>query len=262
MRHLLRLAYCGAAYHGWQRQPNARTVQQTLEETLGRVCNAPVELVGCGRTDAGVHASDYAAHFEWAGALPPDLLRRVNRLLPPDIAVYGIEPTKLHARFDAAHRAYRYDLTARKDPFRVGRVWHYHAAAEIDRERLDAAAAALLDYGEFAPFCKAHSDARTMRCDLRRSEWAAADDGRELHYHIAADRFLRGMVRLIVGACVQHARGRLSLDELHGAMREQRPLARPLSVPGDGLYLTEVRYHTGSSRGSTVRPSASSRAES
>lgn len=249
MRHLLRLAYRGTAYHGWQRQPNASSVQQTIEEVLSTVCNAPVELTGCGRTDAGVHASDYAAHFDLDAEPPPDLLRRANRLLPPDIALYALEPTELHARFDATHRAYRYDLSPRKDPFRVGQVWHYRAAAKLDLARLSAAATLLLDYDEFAPFCKTHSDARTMRCDLRRSEWvvAEAQPGAaaaepEFHFHIAADRFLRGMVRLIVGACVQHALGRLSLGELQAAMAAQTPLPRPLSVPADGLYLTEVRY--------------------
>ena len=251
MRHLLRLAYRGTAYHGWQRQPHATSVQEVVEGVLATVCRAPVALTGCGRTDAGVHASDYAAHFELAGDLPPDLLRRANRLLPPDIALYSLEPTELHARFDATHRAYRYDLTGRKDPFRVGQVWAYHAFAKLDPARLNAAAAALLDYREFAPLCKAHSDARTMRCDLRRSAWvvAAADPATgapaELHYHVAADRFLRGMVRLIVGACVQHALGRLTLAELRAAMDAQAPLPRPLSAPGDGLYLTEVRYGGG-----------------
>ena len=247
MRHLLRLAYCGTAYHGWQRQPNATSVQAVVEDALSTVCNAPVALVGCGRTDAGVHASDYAAHFDLDAELPPDLLRRANRLLPAEIALYTLEPTELHARFDATHRAYRYDLTGRKDPFRAGRVWHYHAAAKLDPGALNAAAALLLDYGEFAPFCKAHSDARTMRCDLRRAEWilataAGEPGGPEWHFHIAADRFLRGMVRLIVGACVQHALGRLMLAELRAAMDAQAPLPRPLSVPADGLYLTEVRY--------------------
>ena len=247
MRHLLRLGYCGTAYHGWQRQPNASSVQAVVEEALSTVCNAPVALVGCGRTDAGVHASDYAAHFDLDAELPPDLLRRANRLLPPDVALYGLEPTELHARFDATHRAYRYDLTGGKDPFRAGRAWHFYAAAKLDLGALNAAAAILLDYDEFAPFCKAHSDARTMRCDLRRAEWVLATaagepGGPEWHFHIAADRFLRGMVRLVVGACVQHALARLTLAELRAAMDAQTPLPHPLSVPPDGLYLTEVRY--------------------
>lgn len=254
MRYLLRLAYCGTRYHGWQRQPNASSVQATLEDVLAIVCNAPVALVGCGRTDAGVHASDYAAHFDLDGDPPADLLRRANRMLPPDIALRALAPAPpsprrpgeaLHARFDATHRAYRYDVTAAKDPFRVGRVWSYHAAAKLDLARLNAAAAALLDYGEFAPFCKSKSDARTMRCDLRRSEWSARPDGPaglEFHYHIAADRFLRGMVRLVVGACVQHALGRLSLCDLRAALDTQTVLPRPLSVPADGLHLTDVRY--------------------
>ena len=250
-RYFLHLAYNGAAYHGWQRQPNAATVQQTLEEVLSRILNEPVEATGCGRTDAGVHASQYVAHFDTRRAVPPDFAHRLNRLLPPDIAVRALEPMGpappegehgQHARFSAKHRAYRYDVIGDKDPYRAALAWHCPAFAKLDLDRLNETAAMLMAYQEFAPFCKTNSDARTMRCELRASRWVLAEGGRELHYHIGADRFLRGMVRLIVGACVQVAIGEMGLEEVRDAMIAQAPLRKPLSVPAAGLFLTEVRY--------------------
>ena len=250
-RYFLHLAYHGGRYSGWQRQPHSPSVQQALEETLATIVREPIELVGCGRTDAGVHASQYVAHVDLTREPPRDLLRRLNRMLPADIAVRAVEsvgPTPprgehgRHARFSAKHRAYRYDIVGEKDPFRAGAVWVYPFFDRLALGTLNEAASALLAYGEFAPFCKTHSDARTMRCDVRRSEWVVRPEGGELHYHIAADRFLRGMVRLIVGACIQVARGDMTLGELHAALETQEPLPRPLSVPPDGLYLTEVQY--------------------
>ena len=250
-RYFLHLAYNGAAYHGWQRQPNAGSVQQTLEEVLSRILSEPVGVTGCGRTDAGVHASKYVAHFDTSRAVPLDFGHRLNRLLPADIAIRSIEPMGpapeegvhgQHARFSAKHRAYRYDVIADKDPYRAALAWHYHAFAKLDVDRLNETAAMLMAYQEFAPFCKSKSDAKTMRCELRESRWVLAEGGRELRYYIGADRFLRGMVRLVVGACVQVSIGEMGLEEVRDAMIAQEPLRKPLSVPACGLFLTEVRY--------------------
>lgn len=251
MRYFLHLAYNGSAYHGWQRQPHSISVQQVLEETISTIAGEPTAIVGCGRTDTGVHASTYVAHLDLPGKLPNDFLRRLNRMLPADIAIHRVEEVGevppagehgLHARFSATHRAYRYDIIGQKDAFRQNTAWFYHAFAKLDLAKLNEAASLLMNYDSFAPFCKTNSDAHTMRCDLRRSEWVLAKAGQELQYHIAADRFLRGMVRLIVGACVQVGSGKMSLDQLRAAMDKQQPLSRPLSVPADGLFLTEVRY--------------------
>ncbi|MFK8056817.1 MAG: tRNA pseudouridine(38-40) synthase TruA [Saprospiraceae bacterium] len=260
MRYFLRLAYNGHAYHGWQRQPSSTTVQQTIEETVSLILGERIELVGCGRTDAGVHASAYAAHVDTSAKLPVQFVRRLNRMLPKDIVVMSWEdigPTPpagehgVHARFSATHRAYRYDITRLKDPFRQNTTWHYPLFDELDIDAMNAASALLMEYSEFAPFCKSNSDAKTMRCDLRRSEWVACPElveGKagtqeaELHYHIAADRFLRGMVRLIVGACIRVGSGQLSVEDLKHCMETQTRLPRPLSVPPDGLFLTEVHY--------------------
>ena len=250
-RYFLHLAYNGAAYHGWQRQPNASSLQQTIEEVLSRILNEPIGVTGCGRTDAGVHASKYVAHFDTSQPVPPDFGRRLNRLLPADIATRAIEPMGpapeegqlgQHARFSATHRAYRYDIIADKDPYRAALAWHYHAFGKLDVDRLGETAAMLMAYQEFAPFRKSKSDARTAKCELRESRWVLGEGGRALHYHIGADRFLRGMVRLIVGACVQVALGEMDLEEVRDAMIAQEPLRKPLSVPAAGLFLTEVRY--------------------
>lgn len=250
-RHFLHLAYNGARYHGWQKQPHSASVQETIETALSTILNEPIEIVGCGRTDTGVHASSYVAHFDTPKRLPEDLVRRLNRILPADIAVQYSEPMGpspsqdhhgQHARFSATHRAYRYDISGVKDPFRQDIIWYYYAFAKLDLSKLNEAARLLVDYMEFAPFCKTNSDARTMRCELRRSEWVLSESGAELHYHIAANRFLRGMVRLIVGACIQVAIGELDIEHLRDAMITQQPLAKPLSVPPTGLFLTDVRY--------------------
>jgi len=251
MRYFLRLAYNGYSYHGWQKQPNARSVQQTVEEAMSLILRQQIELVGCGRTDAGVHASSYAAHVDSTAKLPERLLGRLNRMLPDDIVIFSMEEVGpippagehgMHARFSASHRAYRYDITRVKDPFRQNTTWHYPHFDKLNIEVMNLAARLLLEYQEFAPFCKSNSDAKTMRCDVRRSEWVLAEAENELHYHIAADRFLRGMVRLIVGACIRVGAGELSIDELKTCLEGQTRLPRPLSVPPDGLFLTEVAY--------------------
>ncbi len=241
-RYFLHLAYNGSRYHGWQRQPHSPSVQQTIEEVLSTICSQATEITGCGRTDTGVHARAYVAHVDLFGELPADLLRRLNRMLPPDIVIVHIEAVDehLHARFDASHRAYHYDIVAHKDPFRQNTAWHYHGFHQLDQAAMQACAQLLLRYQAFAPFCKTKHDAKTLRCDLRQSEWGFSES--EMNYYIAANRFLRGMVRLIVGACVQVGLGKLSLKQVADALDKQQPLPKPLSVPASGLFLSEVRY--------------------
>ncbi|PPK85534.1 tRNA pseudouridine38-40 synthase [Neolewinella xylanilytica] len=241
-RYVLELAYRGTAYSGWQRQPNALSVEETIDSALSTILGVPIKLVGCGRTDAGVHASDYVAHFDYAGTLPPRLLPRLNRYLPEDIALYQLAEAddRFHARFSATGRSYEYRISPRKDPFRVDTVTWLPAFGSLDRDAMQAAAGLLLDYGEFAPFCKTNSDAFTMKCTMTESEW---DFGAaELRYRVSANRFLRGMVRLIVGTCLQVGTDKLSLDRLKEVMDRQERLPRPLSAPAEGLFLTEVRY--------------------
>ncbi|WP_116106801.1 tRNA pseudouridine(38-40) synthase TruA [Lewinella sp. IMCC34191] len=241
-RYLLELAYRGTAYAGWQRQPNAVSVEETIDTALSTILGAEIKLVGCGRTDAGVHASDYVAHFDYAGAFPTRFLARMNRFLPDDIVLYRLceVDNDLHARFSATGRSYEYRISLRKDPFRTDTVAWLPAYGTLDHEKMQQAAALLPRYNEFSPFCKSNSDAFTMICYLSESHWTFTAD--ELCYRVSANRFLRGMVRLIVGTCLQIGAGKLSVDDLRTCLDRQERLPRPLSAPAEGLFLTSVVY--------------------
>lgn len=244
MRYFLELSYHGARYGGWQRQPNAPSIQETLEDTLAIILRGQVPLTGCGRTDAGVHAQGYFAHLDLETTPPPDLIYRLNRLLPEDIAVQALHrvPEQAHARFDAFQRRYRYRILLGKDPFLHNQAWWLPQATPPDLAKLNQAASLLLEYKDFAPFCKTGTDATTRRCDLRESFWLRSPDGRELVYWVTSDRFLRGMIRLIVGMCLRVAAGKTTLEEVRRALETQQPLPGSESVPPDGLTLMEVRY--------------------
>jgi tRNA pseudouridine38-40 synthase len=244
MRYFLELSYHGARYAGWQVQPGAVSVQSTLQDALSLLLRKPVGLTGCGRTDAGVHARGYWAHFDHEQPLARDLLYRMNQILPSDIAVQRLLPVHgdAHARFDAIQRRYCYRISQDKDPFLRDRAWQWPFADPPDLERLNSAAALLLQYREFAPFCKSNTDAQTRLCDLRESFWIPAARGRELVYWVTADRFLRGMIRLIVGMCVRVAAGKTDLEEVREALDRQTLLHGSWLVPPEGLTLTEVRY--------------------
>jgi tRNA pseudouridine38-40 synthase len=243
MRYFIELAYNGANYNGWQRQPNDHSVQETIEKAFATILRSTgLEIVGCGRTDAGVHASQYFAHFDFAGEFPPHFVDRSNRFLPDDIAIRRVFSVseEHHARFDANYRAYAYYLSWEKDPFRQQTLTYERRAKHFDQDLLQAAAQLLLPYQDFTTFCKTGSDAKTMNCELYRSEWEFREY--EWVYHIAANRFLRGMVRLIVGMCLSVAAGKLSIADVQRAMDQQQRLHKSLSVAPDGLYLAEVRY--------------------
>ncbi len=242
MRYFIELAYNGTRFHGWQRQPKDSSVQQTLEEAFSLILRSPIEITGCGRTDTGVHAAAYYAHFDFAGEFPPGFIRRMNKYLGHDIAIFQILPVSpdAHTRFDAVRRAYRYQVITRKDPFRRETAYFYALQHQLDQEAMQAAAKLLLDYDHFAPFCKTGSDAKTMRCELFRSEWVFGEH--EHVYHVAANRFLRGMVRLIVGMCISVGEGKLQLEDVRRALDEQSPLQKSLSVNPEGLFLSEVVY--------------------
>lgn len=244
MRYFAALAYNGTHYKGWQRQPNATTVQQVIEEAMTLILRKETKVMGCGRTDTGVHAKYFIIHFDHEGGFPEGFLNRLNKFLPKDIVFYWIKPVaeKAHARFDAYHRSYEYHLDFHKNPFQQDTAFHFPFAGKLDVDQMKAAAKMLLEYKEFAPFCKTKSDAKTMICEMKIAEWEVREAGKKLVFHISANRFLRGMVRLIVGMCLNVGLGRISLDELKTAMESQKPLKRSLSVAAKGLYLTEVRY--------------------
>ena len=242
MRYFLDLAYNGTRFNGWQRQPSAPSVQAAIEDIFTLILRQQIEIVGCGRTDTGVHASQYFAHFDFEGEFPTAFLDRVNKMLKNDIVLKRIIPVapEAHARFNAFKRSYEYHITFIKNPFATETAWHFTQNKSLDFNKMQKAAEILRGYSEFAPFCKTHSDAQTKRCELSRAEWIFTDE--KAVFHISANRFLRGMVRLIVGACMNVGLNQLSLDELKNALDEQKPLKKSYSVPPTGLFLTEIKY--------------------
>ncbi|MFN0034094.1 MAG: tRNA pseudouridine(38-40) synthase TruA [Saprospiraceae bacterium] len=246
VRYFLTLSYRGTHYAGWQTQPNAPSVQATLEAALSTVLRQQIALTGCGRTDAGVHARYYVAHFDAEKPLPPTFLNGLNSLLPDDIAVHEIRPVApdSHARFDAYERSYEYHLALRKDPFSTETAWHYPQHALLDFEKMQEVAALLPRYTAFFPFCKSDSGLENFNCDVKAALWQKRPEEQRWVFHIRANRFLRGMVRLIVGASVQVGRGQLAVADVQAALDEQKPLKKSLSVPPQGLFLTDVKYHS------------------
>lgn len=243
MRYFAEIAFRGTKYHGWQKQQNAPSVQESVQNAFSTILGVE-NVVGCGRTDTGVHAYQYYIHFDFEGDFPEGFQRRVNKFLGDDIVLKRIiEVDKdSHARFDAIERSYTYHITKFKDPFRYDLAWHFPFYDRLDLEQLSAVSSLLMYYSEFAPFCKTNSDAKTMKCKLIKAEWILSKDGNELTFIISADRFLRGMVRLIVGACINAGLRKISIEEIQMALDEQRPINKNWSVPAHGLYLTSVKY--------------------
>ncbi len=244
MRYFIELAYNGANYYGWQRQPREVSVQSTLEDAFSTILGTPTAIHGCGRTDTGVHARQYFAHFDFTDPLPKSFTQRLNKFLPPDIAIYRIFEVapEAHARFDAHHRAYEYLIDFRKNPFGLQTSYYFPFAHQLDFNLMQQAGKLLMQYDEFFPFCKTNTDVKTMQCDLRRAEWVLDEERQQLVFHIAANRFLRGMVRLIVGMSLNVGLQKTSLKEVREAMDQQTRLKRSLSVPPQGLYLKDIRY--------------------
>ncbi len=247
MRCFIDLAYDGTAYHGWQRQPNSISVQQVLEERLSDLLGEPTIVVGCGRTDTGVHASSFFAHFDWAGAFGTrfadweQMVWKLNGMLPPDIGVHRIFEVgeRHHARFDATERAYTYRVHTRKHPFLEGRSARVYQ--DLDVESMNAASRYLVFNGDFATFCKAGGGQKTTLCDVRLAEWRSEGPHR-MRFDIVADRFLRNMVRAVVGTLLEVGRGRMSpgaVEEIVAACDRGRAGA---SAPACGLYLSRVEY--------------------
>ncbi len=243
MRYFIQLAYNGTRFSGWQRQPNALSVQEILENKLSLLLREPTEIIGCGRTDTGVHALCYFAHFEFEKIFEPaDLLFRLNKIVGDDIVIQKIFPVSkdLHARFSATQRSYKYHISFKKNPFAQETVWHIPFFEKLDQEKMQAAAQLLLAYKTFAPFCKTNSDAQTVLCDVTESTWIFSDDG--ACFYITSNRFLRGMVRLIVGMCINVGLNQLTIEDVKVALGSQTLLKKSYSVPPTGLFLSGVKY--------------------
>lgn len=241
-RYFLHLAYNGADYHGWQSQPNAVTVQETVEKALSRVLRRQVAIVGAGRTDTGVNARSMYAHFDVDNEIadPQRLISALNSLVGRDIAIYGIRRVAddAHARFDAVARTYKYFVTTRKSPFDYRFAWN--PPYRLDVDAMNAAAARLSDYIDFTSFSKLHTDVATNNCRIYEARWTAESD--RLTFTIKADRFLRNMVRAIVGTLVDVGRGKTSVDEFCRIIECKDRCAAGASVPGNALFLWQVDY--------------------
>ncbi len=243
MRYFLELEYFGKAYHGWQRQPNALSVQEVVEQSLSTLLQKKVEIIGAGRTDSGVHARQIFAHFNTEAELDEGFIFRTNSLLPQDIAAKGLFKVtpEAHARFDAVSRSYEYHIVTRKDVFSTDTA--YHIYKELNIEKMNRAAEILLDYTNFKCFSRSRTDVFTYNCSIKRAEWEQQED--RLVFHISADRFLRNMVRAIVGTLLQIGLGKMEVEEMHRIIKSEDRSNAGASVPAHGLYLTRIIYPTG-----------------
>ncbi len=241
-RYFIYLAYNGKNYCGWQIQPNGMTVQQRIEEALSTILRVKTSIVGAGRTDAGVHARLMVAHFDAEEPIAnlSLLTDKLNRLLPPDIALYKIVPVipEAHARFDATYRTYKYYLTLEKDPFRFDQTYRYFG--NLDFERMNEACKVLFEYIDFTSFSKMHTDVKTNNCRIMHAEWS--QEGDCWVFTIQADRFLRNMVRAIVGTLLDVGRGKMDMAGLRRVIEAKDRCSAGISVPGHALFLVDVGY--------------------
>jgi tRNA pseudouridine38-40 synthase len=241
-RYFISLSYDGTAYHGWQIQPNARSVQQEIESALSKLHgNQTIEVVGCGRTDAGVHAHHYFLHTDLPHTWDPQqLVFKLNRMTAPDVAfkqAWEVDPN-LHARFDANKRTYRYFIHQNKNPFARHESWYLESP--LDLEQMNLAAQYLLGKQDFSSFAKAHTDVKTNICEVYSAKWHNNDGG--IFFEITANRFLRNMVRAIVGTLVEVGLGKIKASELPGIIAAQDRSEAFVSVPAQGLFLWEITY--------------------
>lgn len=243
MRYFVRIKYNGTPFHGWQSQKNtSETVQGKIEAALAIFLPDKPEVVGCGRTDTGVHASDYFFHLDVTDYDPNLIKYKLNSILPNTIVVEHLIPVHqgAHTRFDASLRAYEYHLLERRDPFRQFTSYHLPTLDRLQFTDFQAAAALIRQYEDFETFCKNGSDEKTKKCTIYKSEWVKTDNG--FIYHVEANRFLRGMIRMIVGMCINVARGHLLLDEVKTALDQRARLSKDWSVPARGLFLSKIEY--------------------
>lgn len=241
-RYFLYLKYDGTAYRGWQVQPEGRTVQGELQRALSVALRGEVPVVGAGRTDTGVHARMMVAHFDAAEGLDcSQLVYKLNRLLPRDIAADRVEAVSadMHARFSAVSRTYHYYIHTRRDPFR--RAYSCEMYYSPDFDRMNEAAATLLEYDDFASFCKSHTDVKTTLCNVTEARWVQ-DDEYSWHFVITANRFLRNMVRAVVGTLFDVGRGRIDTEGFRKIIEGKSRSAAGDSVPACALFLEKILY--------------------
>lgn len=241
-RYFIRLQFDGTRYHGWQIQPNGISVQEELQRALTTLLRQPISVVGAGRTDAGVHARMMVAHFDTQplDSLPTQLAYKLNRLLPADIAIESIEPVDgdMHARFSAVSRTYHYYIHQTKAPFL--RQYSCELRYPLDFELMNEAASYLLSVEDFGAFCKAGSDVKTTLCKVTEARWE--EQGGQWCFVITANRFLRNMVRAVVGTLIEVGRHRITIEEFDKIVEGRQRTAAGESMPGNALFLWEVEY--------------------
>ena len=240
MRYFIELSYDGTPFVGWQRQRAGDSVQSCLEDALSILFSKPISIVGAGRTDAGVHAHQLFAHVDIDEHIDQDLMFRLNKLLPKEIAVNNIITVSqdAHARFDAVSRTYRYQINKQKNPFLQKRSYHF--AKPLDLDLMNQAAKILIDHEDFKCFSKSRTDVKTYVCDIQEAYWQ--QNGSELAFYIQANRFLRNMVRAIVGTLIEVGLRKISISDFETILASRDRSQAGYSVPAHGLYLEKVNY--------------------
>ena len=241
MRYFITFSYNGTDFHGSQTQPNGNTVQAEMEAAFATILRLPVALTFAGRTDAGVHAEKMVAHFDWSDKLPANFGARLNTLLPASIAISDLQRVQddAHARFDAVERTYYYRVTTRKDPFIY--INHTRVAKGLDFDAMNSAARWLLGKQDFASFCRTHTDVKTTICDVKEARWTQ-ESKTEYTFIITADRFLRNMVRAVVGTLFEVGKGKMTEEQFKAVIAAQDRCQAGHSAPAEGLSLVEIIY--------------------
>ena len=241
MRYFITFTYRGTDFHGSQTQPNGNTVQAEMEQAFATILRTPVVLTFAGRTDAGVHADKMVAHFDVEKAVPANFAARLNNILPDSIAIRDLQRVtdEAHARFDALERTYHYRITMRKDPFAC--QTRTRVKEGLDFEAMNEAAQILLGKQDFASFCRVHTDVKTTICDVREARWVVENE-HEAYFVITADRFLRNMVRAVVGTLFEIGRGKMTKAQLADIIAAKNRCKAGHSAPAEGLSLVEIKY--------------------
>ena len=241
-RYIVQLSYKGTRYYGWQRQPREISVQEVVEKALSTILREELSLTGAGRTDTGVHASFYIAHFDLEKEIKDTakLAHQLNRFLPEDVAIQKITKTSedFHARFSAVSRTYKYFISLKKSPFNTETCYQITGILHI--EKMNEAAKTLLEFTDFTSFAKLHTDVKTNNCRIFRAEWEKLGD--DLVFTIKADRFLRNMVRAIVGTLLYVGKGKISVEDFIHIIEKKDRGAAGTSAPAHGLFLVDIEY--------------------
>ncbi len=242
-RFFVRMAYDGTDFHGWQRQPHSASVQQAVEEAIALLYRQNHSIFGCGRTDTGVHASCFYFHVDLPEMSEKHIFK-LNAILPRSVVLYQFYEVdeSAHARFDATKRSYQYFAHGFDTPFLNLYSSRIVELKRLTVDKLNETASILTDYKDFTPFCKKHADNKTNKCQLSHCSWTYIPDNCQFVLDITSDRFLRGMVRLIVGTCVLVAKGDVALDEVKEALESHSNLSKNLSAPPQGLFLNQIEY--------------------